>query len=299
MQAPKGESMSTKLLKTVSKFSLAAAIAFPFSVIAQENAGEVVAKVGGIEITTNELAIAGADLQQQFANVPAEQRQAAVLSALIDIKLLAKKAMDAGMEDEADFRARMEFLRSRTLHNQYFQETISDSISDEEVKARYDAEIAAIEPQQQVKARHILVETEEEANEVIKLLDDGADFAELAKEKSTGPSGPSGGDLGYFGKGQMVPEFEQAAFSLDNGTYTKKPVKTQFGWHVILKEEERDQPPPALEAVAEQVRQVLLRERYFNIVESAREETDVEILDEALERQIEDSRKAMQSQQQQ
>ena len=136
-------------------------------------------------------------------------------------------------------------------------------------------------------ARHILVKTEDEAKAIIKELDDGADFEATAKEKSTGPSGPNGGDLGFFGKGQMVPEFETAAFALDKGSFTKEPVQTQFGWHVIKVEDKRPQEKPKFEDVAAQLRQQLIRERYETVMAELKADTPVEILDPTLEEQPE------------
>src|SRR5690606_26426323 len=126
----------------------------------------------------------------------------------------------------------MAFLRERALHNEFIEKKIAGAITDEEVRARYDKEIAATPPVNEVHARHILVKTKEEAEKIIGELNKGADFEKLAAEHTTDPSGKSsGGDLGYFGPGQMVPEFEKAAFALGVGEYTKEPVETQFGWH--------------------------------------------------------------------
>ena len=119
-------------------------------------------------------------------------------------------------------------------------------MTDDEVKARYDEEIKKLPPQEEVHARHILVKTEAEAKDIIKQLDAGKDFAELAKEKSTDPNKSEGGDLGYFAKGRMVKEFEDAAFALKKGEYTKTPVKTQFGYHVIKVEDKRDRAAAAV-----------------------------------------------------
>ncbi len=262
---------------------------FAFSPLAnaQTEPDKVVAKVAGIEITERELALAEVDLLQQFAETPAEQRRAAILNALIDIKLLAKSAEDDGLADDANFRARMAFTRSRTLHNILFQSKVLEQITDEELMARYDIEIKGFPIEKEVSARHILVETEEAAKEIIVELDGGADFIELAKTKSTGPSGPNGGDLGYFGKGRMVPEFEAAAFALETGAYTKEPVKSQFGWHIIKKEDERDTKPPTFEQVKDQVRQVVAREKYFQLTQDARKSYEFEILDEELKSQVE------------
>jgi peptidyl-prolyl cis-trans isomerase C len=120
------------------------------------------------------------------------------------------------------------------------------------------------------KARHILVESQGEANDLIAQLDDGADFAELAKEKSTGPSGPSGGDLGWFPPDRMVPSFSAAVQGLDNGAYTKEPVQTQFGWHVILREDSRESVPPPFESVRDALKQQVEGQKLQEYIESLR-----------------------------
>jgi len=159
-----------------------------------------------------------------------------------------------------------------------------DAISEADIKARYEKEVAAQPPEEEVKARHILVKTKEEAEDIIKQLDKGADFAKLAKEKSTGPSADKGGELGFFTKDQMVPEFSKAAFALKPGEYTKEPVKTQFGWHVIQVEDKRTTPPPPLDQVADQVKQVLMRERYFDVLKDARKNMKVDVKDPTLKK---------------
>lgn len=251
----------------------------------------VVAKVGNSEITERDLAFATADLAQQFAQVPDEQRRAAVLNALIEIKLLAQEAEKAKIEENEAFQARMKFLRERALHNQLFQNRVVEAITAEEVKARYDKEIAAIPPQEEVKARHILVKSKEEAEAVIKDLEAGKSFEELAKEKTIDPSGTqSGGDLGWFGRGQMVGAVEEAAFALEKGAYTKTPVETQFGFHVILKEDQRVTPPPALEEVESQVRQLVMRDKYRELVDGARAAATVDVLDAGLKAQLDEAK---------
>lgn len=255
----------------------------PASVLAES---KIVAKVGDLEITEQELIFAESDLKEQFAQVPEDKRKGAMLSALIDIKLLANKAKAAGAQDKDLFKAQMEFVSARALHNIYFQENVVEAITDEEIKARFDKEVAGVEPEKEVKARHILVKTEDEAKALIVDLEGGKDFVELAKEKSTGPSGPNGGDLGFFGKGQMVPEFEAAVFGLENGSFTKTPVQTQFGYHVILKEEERDKPLPEFDAVKGQIRQAVLRDKYFALIQQSRKDIAIEIFDEKLKADV-------------
>ena len=141
-------------------------------------------------------------------------------------------------------------------------------------------------PVNEVHARHILVKTKEEATAIIKQLDGGAKFEDIAKEKSSDGSAAQGGDLGWFGPGQMVPEFEKAAFALEVGAYTKEPVQTQFGWHVIKVEDKRAQQPPAFEQVKDQIRSALLRDKYFALVKSARDAAKVEISDAELKKGV-------------
>ncbi|WP_244488152.1 peptidylprolyl isomerase [Aureimonas sp. Leaf454] len=281
-------SLQRTLLAAASLIPLLAAVP-----AARAADADVVAKVGSQSITEGELKLAEADLGEQFGKMPPEQRKLAVLSALIDIKSLAQEAEKAKIGDDPAVKARVAFLRERALHNAYFQKTGVDAITDAELKARYDAEVAKIKPVEEIHARHILVKTKDEALAVIKELDGGADFMTLAASKSSGPTGPEGGDLGFFGPGQMVPPFEKAAYALPVGTYTKEPVETQFGWHVIQVTEKRPQPQPAFDQVKEQVRQVVMREKYMEIVQKAREALKVEYVDPAMKGQVEAMEKAM------
>ena len=262
---------------------LLSSIAFlPVNGYAAGEADPVVATVAGVEILASELALAAGDLDPQFDQMPEAQRRVAALAAVIDIKTLARKAETEKLDQTEDFKKLMAFQRDRALHNAIFKASVVDPVTEADVKARYDKEVAATPPEEEVSARHILVKTEEEAKAVIAELDAGKDFAELAKEKSTGPSAAQGGDLGYFTKGRMVPEFEAAAFALKPGEYAKEPVNTQFGWHVIRVEDRREQAPPAFEQVADQVRQVVMRERYAELIKTARGEVKIDVIDPEL-----------------
>ncbi len=270
------------------KLALAACVALiSFQVPAFAEDG-VVAKVGNLEIRQSDLDLAIANLDPQLSQLPDEQKRIAALSGAIDVKLLAANATGEGMKDDPAYLARMQFIADRELHNLYFKKHVVDAVSDADVKARYDKEIAALPKQDEVSARHILVKTEEEAKAIIAELDAGTDFAELAKEKSTDPNKSEGGDLGYFTKGRMVPEFEEAAFAMEKGTYSKTPVKTQFGFHVIKVEDKRDAPPPAFDQVAQQIRQLVMRDKYLELIAKAKTEQKIEILDEALRKGYED-----------
>ena len=267
-------------LAAVALIAIAAASS---NVRAQDAAADpVIAKVGAIEIHESELKLAIAGLDPQLANLPDEQKRVAALSSIIDIKLLAADADKEGLKDDADFKQRLAFLTDRELHNAYFKKHVVDAVTPEEVKARYDKEVAALTPEDEIRARHILVKTEEEAKAVIAELDAGKDFVEIAKAKSTDPNKSEGGDLGYFGKGRMVPEFEAAAFALEKGAYSKEPVKTQFGFHVIKIEDKRKQEPPALDQVEAQVRQLVMRDKYLELLEKAKAAAPVDIQDAAL-----------------
>lgn len=244
--------------------------------------GDVVAKVGNTEITEGDLAFAAQDLGQELQRFPPAQWRSILLDVLIDMNILADAAKKEGLDQSEDYKKQIDFLSMRALRNAYLAKEINDKITDEDVKAAYDAEFANFEGEEEMKARHILVKDKAEAEAIIKELDGGADFAELAREKSTGPSGPNGGDLGFFTKGQMVKPFEEATAALEPGQYTKEPVQTQFGWHVIKLEEKRRQEKPSLEQVSGNLRQKLIRERYEEAMKKLKAENTVEILDEDL-----------------
>ena len=252
--------------------------------LAEDKLDPVVATVGGVEIRESELNIAIANLDPQFAKLPDDQKKLAALSATIDVNILSKVAADENLRETQEYKQRMHFLDIRELHNAYFRKHVLEAVTDDEVKARYEKEIAALPPQEEVHARHILVKTEDEAKAVIAALDGGKDFAELAKEKSSDPSKSEGGDLGYFKKGQMVPEFEAAAFGLEKGQYTKTPVKSQFGFHVIKVEDKRTAAPPPLEQVNTQVRQMVMQDKYLGLLKAAKEKATIEIADPELKK---------------
>lgn len=262
--------------------SFASPIAF-----AQQDA--VVATIDGKPVTEADLEIAMTDLADQFAQVPEDQRRAAALSAVIEIRLLAAEAEKAGLADGEAFVRRLALLRERALHSAYIDTEIATSVTDEAVRARYDKQVAETPPVNEVRARHIIVDTKEEAEAIIKELAAGGDFEAIAREKSKDGAAAQGGDLGYFTQGRMVPEFEQAAFALNVGAYSTEPVQTQFGWHVIKVEDKRAQQPPAFEQVAEQFRGLLLREAYFARVTELRRSGAVEIADPALKAALEPS----------
>lgn len=252
----------------------------------------MLAHVNGKTITQADVELAETDLDPQFAKMPAEQRRAAALSALIEIHVMADKAVADGLDKNPEFQRRMELLRERALHSALVEKEVSGAITDADLKKRYDEEMAKQAPVNEVHARHILVKTKEEAEAIIKELDKGGDFEKIAKEKSTDGSATQGGDLGYFTEGQMVPEFAKAAFALPVGKYTEQPVQTQFGWHVIKVEDKRIKQPPAFDQVKDQLRQVVLRDKYFAMVKETRAAAKVDISDPDLKKEIDTMDKA-------
>ena len=260
----------------------AVAVALGVSSVSAAEPGDVIAKVGDTEITEADIAFAAQDLGQELQRFPPAQWRGILLDVIVDMKLLAQAAREAEIEKDPDFQKQLEFLQLRALRDAFIAQKIEGGVSEDDVKAAYEKEFADFEGDEEINARHILVKEKAEAEAIIKELEGGADFIELAKVKSTGPSGPNGGDLGFFVRGQMVKPFEDAVFALEPGAITKEPVETQFGWHVIKLEERRRQPKPSLEDVAQGLRQQLARDHYTKIMEDLKSRVTVEILDEDL-----------------
>lgn len=258
---------------------------------AQDAQNPVVAKIDGVEITKSDLDLAIGNLDPQLAQLPEDQKKLAALSTIIDSKVIAEKARAEKLDETEDFKARLEFILDRELHNTYFKKHVVDVVTDADIKARYDKEVAALPPVEEVRARHILVKTEDEAKAVIKELGEGKDFAELAKVKSTDPNKSDGGDLGYFKKGMMVPEFETAVFAMNKGDVSKEPVKTQFGFHVIKVEDKRVAAPPPFEQVKEQVKQIVMRDKYMEMLKASKDAAKVEIDDPDLKKLYDEANK--------
>ncbi len=234
----------------------------------------VVAKVDGAEIYQSDVMSAQQSLPQEYQALPIEQIYPALLTSLIDSKLVAVNARDQGLQNDPAFKAQLERVTDQLLERHAVRKVVEAALTEENLRKVYESK--SKEGSTEVKARHILLKTNDDAVAVIKELDGGADFIELAKEKSTGPSAPRGGDLGFFGAGQMVPEFEAAAFGLDAGSYTKDPVQTQFGYHVILVEEKRQTEPPSFEDSVEELRTEVAQEAGAAYVEKLREDAEIE-----------------------
>lgn len=236
----------------------------------------IVARVGDKEVTLGDLMAMRSQLPAQYQQVPLEAIYEPMLNRAIDQILITRAARASGIAEQDEVKAKIEEAADQVIAEAYLTQTITSEITEEALRKRYDETIATQTGEEEVKARHILLDTEDEAEAVIEELDDGADFAKLAQEKSTGPSAAQGGDLGWFQAGQMVPEFSAAAFALEPGTYTKEPVKSQFGWHVILLEEKRTANAPSFEQVHDQLTAEMTRELIQARLEKLRGEAKVE-----------------------
>lgn len=207
---------------------------------------------------------------QQPASQATREQTEAIRNELMDLYLLSSTPRAADLKEGPEIKARIELQERALLAQAVAADFIANNpATDEEMRALYDEQVN-MAPPVEFKARHILVETQGEAADIISQLDGGADFAELAREKSTGPSGPSGGDLGWFPPERMVAEFSQAVQELDDGAYTKAPVQTQFGWHVILREESRESAPPPFESVRDAIKQNIEGQKLQSYLESLR-----------------------------
>lgn len=272
--------MFRSFLRQPLRTALIAATALTLSAasLSAQEPGDVVAKVGDTVITEADIAFAARDLGQELQRFPPAQWRSILTDVLVDMTLLAKEAEKEGLQKDEDFQRQVKFLTTQALRNAYVSQKLEASITEAELKAAYDAELANFKGEEEVRARHILVKTKEEAEKLIKELDGGADFAELAKANSSDGSAAAGGDLGFFGKGRMVPEFETAAFALEPGKYTKEPVQSQFGWHVLKLDEKRIQPAPAFEDVQDGLRNKLMRDRYTKLMTDLKAAHKVEIV---------------------
>src|SRR6266702_3285872 len=259
---------------------LAAVLAASLPVRADDN--PVLAKVNGSEIRASDVALAEEELGQSLAQMDPATRKDNVLAFLIDMKIVAKAAEDKKVENNEDFKKRLAFTRSRLLMDSLLASEGKAATNDDAMKKVYEDASKQITGEQEVHARHILVETEGDAKAIAEELKKGADFAELAKKKSKDPGASDGGDLGFFTKDQMVPEFSTVAFALEPGKISD-PVKSQFGWHIIKVEEKRSRKAPEFEQVKAQIETYVTRKAQADYVAKLRETAKVERMDKPAE----------------
>lgn len=267
----------TRLLAAVSTAALIALLAASGSLKAQTKTdpNTVLAKGAGIEVKQSDLDLAEEEVGAQLQGVDDATKREQLLGYLIDLKIVAKAAEDKKLGDDADFKRRLAFARERMLMDRLLATEGKLAVTEAEMRKIYDEAAKQITSEEEVHARHILVETEDEAKQIIADLKKGGDFAALAKAKSKDPGGAEGGDLGFFTKDQMVPEFSAAAFKLAPGSLSD-PVKSQFGWHVIKVEEKRNKKAPDFDQVKPQIEQYAMRKAQSELVTKLRDQTKVE-----------------------
>jgi len=256
----------------LASLALSACLALPAA--AQDEAGldTVVATVNGTEITVGHMIVARATLPEQYQQLPDEILFKVILDQFVQQTALA----DTYQGDlPARVRLSMENDTRSLVAGEVIEGVMAGPVDEDAVKAAYDEQYASAEQGDEYNASHILVETEEEALAIKAELDGGADFAELAREKSTGPSGPGGGSLGWFGRGMMVPSFEAAVIAMEAGAVSE-PVATQFGWHVIMLNEIRKTEAPALDTVRDELELQIRQTRVQTTIDSITEAADVD-----------------------
>jgi peptidyl-prolyl cis-trans isomerase C len=257
-----------------------ATLAMPAALSAQDGEpSPVVATVNGEAITEADLALAAQDFRETLAQLPPDQRILGLINGIIDIRLMARAAETAGLHNEAAAAHRLAFVRDRALRAEYLRAHVFEAITEADLQEAYDAAVADFEPADEIRASHILVESEEEAAALIAELDGGAVFAELAKQNSIDlGSGAAGGDLDFFGRGRMVPPFEAAAFALEPGQYSDAPVRSDFGWHVILVTDKRLSEPPSFAALAPALRDEVARAMFIAEIDRLRADAEIEFV---------------------
>ena len=238
----------------------------------------IVANVNNEDISLETMIHAMNELPPEIQSQPFMSYYEDLLERVIDIKLFAQEGKKMKLDEEPSVRAAIDFVIEKVLMQAFLSKYVQENIKEENLKASYNNFIADETSREEIKASHILMDTESEAIDVINMLNDGDDFAELAKNKSTGPSGPSGGDLGWFKRGQMVPPFEKAAFSLNKNEITQRPVQTQFGWHVIKVFDKRIPEAPSYENIKSKLIQDLERKIVSKKIQDLRNDALIEKL---------------------
>jgi peptidyl-prolyl cis-trans isomerase C len=273
--------MLHRVLSLASALAIAVALPAVSVSLAAETAAPaagdpVVARVNGKELHRSDVEAAQKSMGPQVQHMPLETIYPMLLDQMVNGMLVTDAARKEKLEQDPEVKKRLARLEDRLVQEAYINKAVEKETSEDKLKERYQQYLKDNPPKEQVSARHILVEKEDQAKAIIKELDKGADFAKLAKEKSTDPAAAQGGDLGFFSREEMVPEFSDAAFKLKKGEYTKQPVKSQFGWHVIKVEDRRTSAPPTFEEAREEMQTALAREIIGETVGKLRHDAKVE-----------------------
>jgi peptidyl-prolyl cis-trans isomerase C len=275
-------------LPSISALALAASL-FALPALAQTSAAPapgpataasadpVLATVNGQAIHLSDVQAAGANLPAQLQQLPPQQLLPLLVNQLIDRKALLIAAQAEDLQKDPAVAEAMQEAADEKLENAYIQQKVAPQVSDAAVEAVYKADYAGKPGPTQVEARHILVKTEAQAQDIINQLNHGANFAKLAEKDSIDPGAANGGELGWFTQDQMVPAFANAAFALKVGQYTKTPVQSQFGWHVILCEGRRTAPPQSFDDVKGQISQQIADAAIKSTLADARAKVTIQV----------------------
>jgi peptidyl-prolyl cis-trans isomerase C len=267
------------VVSIVAALAVAALVSAPAAPLRAQDADAVLARVNGIDVHQSDLAFAeeeiGNNMPQQMAQ---DQKRDYLITYLSDVILLSQAAQQQKLDQNPDVQRRLTFDHNRVLMEALLQKAGEAAATDDEMHKVYEEAVKQMGNEEEVHARHILVATEDEAKAIEVELKNGADFATLAKEKSKDPGAADGGDLGYFTKDQMVPEFSEVAFKLDKGQVSD-PVHTQFGWHIIKVEDKRTKPTPAFDQVKGQLTNYVAHRAQAQLVDSLRKSATIERLD--------------------
>ena len=236
----------------------------------------VVAKVNGDEIQLKEVLDIIDQLPLDYQNQPLASYFDQIVDEVINTRLAAKAGEKSDLSDDPIVIEAMRIAAQKVLAENWLRLELAKSVTQEALAKAYDAYVADTTSREEIRASHILLEDEKTAVSVIKKLKEGSDFAQLAREMSTGPSGPNGGDLGYFGRGAMVRIFEQAAFGLEVGGFTNTPVQSQFGWHVIMLFDKRISDAKSKEEMSQQLAQNITKISFARIIETLRANAEIE-----------------------
>ena len=271
--------MSRPVLRPLAFAALAALALGSVSASAQDKVSsqdKILAKINGEAITDKDVEIALPDVTAEYPNLDPKQQKEITLDFLIEMRVAAQKAKAEKLDQADSFKRRLNYVRDRVLMQELLAKVAKDGVSDAKMKAFYDEQVKQIKPVEEVRARHVLVETEDAAKALLKRIKGGEDFAKVAKEASKDPgSGAEGGDLGYFTKERMVPEFAEAAFGGKVGDVVG-PVKSQFGFHLIKVEDRRNKPVPAFDQVKDRIAAGLAGKAQGEYIKALREAAKVE-----------------------
>jgi peptidyl-prolyl cis-trans isomerase C len=267
--------------RALGALAFAAFLYAPIGASWAQDSDPVVARANGVDIRQSDLTFAEEEIGGNIPNMPPEQKHDYLINYLVDVVVLSQAADQQKLSDRPEVKHRLTFDRNRLLMESLLQDAGRTALSDQEEHKVYDEAIKQAKNEEEVHARHILVPTEDEAKAILAQLKGGADFAALAKEKSKDPGAADGGDLGYFTKDQMVPEFAEVAFKLDKGQISD-PVKTQFGWHIIKVEDKRIKPTPTFDQVKPQIENYVSHRAQAALVEKLRGTATIERLDKPM-----------------